>query len=153
MKKILSLIIALTLALSGLCAFAEGAADGTYTASAEGKDGPVVVETTFEGGKIVKVEVVEQNETPEIAGLPLEQIPPAIVEANAWNVDSVTGATVTSDAIKTAVKDAIVQAGGDPADFEKGAAEENEATVVNMEADVVVVGAGAAGILRRRISR
>ena len=76
--------------------------------------------------------------------LPLEQIPTAIVESNAWNVDSITGATVTSDAIKAAVKDAIVQAGGDPADYEVGAEPEAEATVVNMEADVVVVGAGAA---------
>ena len=47
---------------------------------------------------LVSVVVTEQNETPEIAGLPLEQIPPAIVEANAYNVDSVTGATVTSEA-------------------------------------------------------
>lgn len=146
MKKLVSLMLVLMLALSGLTAFAAGAADGTYSVSAEGKDGPVVVETTFEGGKIVKVEVVEQNETPEIAGLPLEQIPPAIVEANAWNVDSITGATVTSDAIKNAVAAAIVQAGGDLADYEKGAAEETEAAVVNMEADVVVVGAGAAGV-------
>ena len=146
MKKLLSLLIILCLSLGGFGALAEGVADGTYTASAEGKDGPVVVETTFEGGKIVSVVVTEQNETPEIAGLPLEQIPPAIVEANAYNVDSVTGATVTSDAIKAAVADAIVQAGGELADFEKAAAEEAEAEVVNLEADVVVVGAGAAGV-------
>lgn len=146
MKKLLSVLLVLTLVLSGLNAFAEGAADGTYTASAEGKDGPVVVETTFEGGKIVSVVVTEQNETPEIAGLPLEQIPPAIVEANAWNVDSVTGATVTSDAIKAAVMDAIVQAGGDPADYEKAEEAAAEAQTVEMTADVVVVGAGAAGV-------
>ncbi len=146
MKKLLSLIIILALALGCLGAMAEGAADGTYTASAEGKDGPVVVETTFKDGKIFSVVITEQNETPEIAGLPLEQIPQAIVDANAWNVDSVTGATVTSDAIKAAVKDAIVQAGGDPADFEAGTAEASEAAVVNLEADVVVVGAGAAGV-------
>ena len=146
MKKLLSLLIALCLSLGSFGALAEGVADGTYTASAEGKDGPVVVETTFEGGKIASVVVTEQNETPEIAGLPLEQIPPAIVEANAYNVDSITGATVTSDAIKAAVADAIVQAGGELADFEKAAAEEAEAEVVNLEADVVVVGAGAAGV-------
>ncbi len=145
-KKLISLLIVLCLSLGCLGALAEGAADGTYTASAEGKDGPVVVEITFAGGKIVKVEVTEQNETPEIAGLPLKQIPPAIVEANAWNVDSITGATVTSDAIKAAVKDAIVQAGGDPADYEKGTEAEGEAAVVNLEADVVVVGAGTAGV-------
>ncbi|MBR1559605.1 MAG: FAD-dependent oxidoreductase [Clostridia bacterium] len=146
MKKLLSLLIALTLALSGFGAMAAGAADGTYTASAEGKDGPVVVETTFEGGKIVSVVVTEQNETPEIAGLPLEQIPPAIVEANAYNVDSVTGATVTSEAIKAAVADAIAQAGGDLADYEQAAAEAVEGETVELTADVVVVGAGAAGV-------
>ena len=146
MKKLLSLFLVLILVLGCAGALAEGVADGTYTASADGKDGPVVVETTFEGGVIASVVVTEQNETPEIAGLPLEQIPAAIVEANAWNVDSVTGATVTSDAIKAAVKDAIVQAGGDPADYELGEADEAEATVVSMEADVVVVGAGAAGV-------
>ena len=146
MKRLLAMLIALTLAVFGFGALAEGAADGTYTAAGEGKDGPVVVETTFEGGKIVSVVVTEQNETPEIAALPLEQIPAAIVEANAYDVDSVTGATVTSDAIKAAVADAIVQAGGDLSDYEKGAAEQAEAQVVNLEADVVVVGAGAAGV-------
>ena len=146
MKRLISLMIVLALTLAGFSALADGAADGTYTASGEGKDGPVVVETTFEGGKITSVVVTEQNETPEIARLPLEQIPAAIVKADAWDVDSVTGATITSDAIKAAVKDAIVQAGGNPADYEKGAAAETEAAVVNLEADVVVVGAGAAGV-------
>ena len=146
MKRLISLMIVLALTLAGFSALADGAADGTYTASGEGKDGPVVVETTFEGGKITSVVVTEQNETPEIARLPLEQSPAAIVKADAWDVDSVTGATITSDAIKAAVKDAIVQAGGNPADYEKGAAAETEAAVVNLEADVVVVGAGAAGV-------
>ena len=146
MKKLISLLMVLALTLSCFGVLAEGAKDGKYTASGEGKDGPVVVETTIEGGKITSVVVTEQNETPEIAALPLEQIPAAIVEANAWNVDSVTGATVTSDAIKAAVKDAITQAGADPANFEKAAGAEAEATVVEMEADVVVVGAGAAGV-------
>ena len=146
LKKLLSLLIVLTLMLGGFGALAESASDGTYTASAEGKNGPVVVETTFEGGRIVSVVVTEQNETPEIAGLPLEQIPPAIVEANAYNVDSVTGATVTSDAIKAAVADAIVQAGGNLADYEKAEDGQTEGEVVEMTADVVVVGAGASGV-------
>ena len=138
------------IAVLGFSMAAQGAAaDGTYTASAEGKDGPVVVETTIEDGKITSVVVTEQNETPEIAGLPLEQIPQDIVDANAYNVEAVTGATVTSDAIKAAVADAITQAGGDLADYEvsEDAEAESEAgETVEMEADVVVVGAGAAGV-------
>jgi len=148
-RKLMHLILPVAAALCLSTAASAAVTDGTYTASAEGKDGPVVVETTFENGAIASVVVTEQNETPEIAGLPLEQIPAAIVDANAYNVDSVTGATVTSDAIKAAVADAITQAGGDLADFEASAdesASETEAEVVEMEADVVVVGAGAAGV-------
>ena len=148
-RKMLHLVLPLAAALCLSTAAQAAVADGTYTASADGKDGPVVVETTIENGVITAVTVTEQNETPEIAGLPLEQIPAAIVDANAYNVDSVTGATVTSDAIKAAVADAITQAGGDLADFEVSAeegTEAEEAEVVAMEADVVVVGAGAAGV-------
>ena len=69
MKKLVSLFLALLLALGGISALAEGAADGTYTASAEGKDGPVVVETTFEGGKIVSVCRVSAAEIKTIAAI------------------------------------------------------------------------------------
>ena len=148
-KKMMHLILPMAAVVCFGMAAQAAVTDGTYTASADGKDGPVVVETTFEGGVITSVVVTEQNETPEIASLPLEQIPAAIVDANAYNVDSVTGATVTSDAIKAAVADAITQAGGDLAEFEVSAddtAEAAEAETVEMEADVVVVGAGAAGV-------
>lgn len=148
-KKMMHLILPMAAAACFGMAAQAAVTDGTYTASGAGKDGDVVVETTFEGGVITSVVVTEQNETPEIAALPLEQIPAAIVDANAYNVDSVTGATVTSEAIKSAVADAITQAGGDLADFEVSAddtAEAAEAETVEMEADVVVVGAGAAGV-------
>ena len=148
-SKLIHLVLPVAAVLCLSTAASAAVTDGTYTASGEGKDGPVVVETTIENGAITSVAVTEQNETPEIAALPLEQIPAAIVDANAYNVDSVTGATITSDAIKAAVADAITQAGGDLADYEVSADEngsETEAEVVEMEADVVVVGAGAAGI-------
>ena len=122
------------------------AQDGTYTASADGMHGSVTVETTFEGGKIASVVVTEQTETPEIAGKAIEELPAAMVENNAYNVDMVTGATVTSTAIETAVADAIAQAGGDVAAYEMGEAEAVEGETVALSCDTVVVGGGAAGI-------
>ena len=129
MKKQISyaaFILSAALTASAVPAYAEEgiAADGTYTTSAEGKDGDVVVETTIENGVITSVVVTEQNETPEIASKPLEVIPAAIVEANAYNVDAITGATITSDAITNAVAAAITEAGGDLSAYEKGTEEE-----------------------------
>lgn len=151
MKKHISyaaMLLSAAMAVSAVPAYAADgiAADGVYTTSAEGKDGAVVVETTIENGVITSVVVVEQNETPEIAAKPLEVIPNAIVEANAYNVDGITGATITSDAIINAVAAAITEAGGDLSAYEKGAEEETEGEVVELECDTVVVGAGAAGM-------
>ena len=61
----------------------------------------------MEGGKITKVEVTEQSETPAIAGAALEAIPAAIVEKGDAQVDIVSGATYTSKAIIKAVEYAL----------------------------------------------
>lgn len=125
------------------------AADGTYPATKPGIHGDVTVETTFEDGKITSVVVTEEEETPEIGGIAITDIPAAIVENNTFNVDSITGATITSDAIKDAVADAITQAGGDLAEFEGSASaadEANQGETIELECDTVVVGGGAAGM-------
>ncbi len=121
--------------------------DGTYEETVAGRNADITVSTTIEGGKITAVEVTDNQETKEIAGGALTDVPAAIVAANSVNVDGVTAATITSDAIKTAVSNAIEKAGGDPATF--GGNETNATTneaVEELEADVVVVGAGGTGI-------
>ena len=69
------------------------AAAETLTGTADGFNGPVSVAVEVEGGKIIKVEVTEQSETPAIAGAALEAIPAAIVEKGDAQVDIVSGAT------------------------------------------------------------
>ncbi|NMB01573.1 MAG: FMN-binding protein [Firmicutes bacterium] len=81
--------------------------DGVHTGSAEGFGGSLTVEVTVASGSITKVEVTKQSETPYIAGDALEQIPSAIVASQSWNVDIVSGATVTSKAIMAAVESAL----------------------------------------------
>ena len=84
-------------------------ADGTYTSSANGMNGAVKVSVTVEGGKITKVDVVDHQETAGISDPALEQIPAAIVEAQSTEVDTVTGATISSDGIKEAVANALLE--------------------------------------------
>lgn len=70
----------------------------------------LTVKVTYRDGKIEDVEVVSNFETPGIGSKAIEAVPGRIVEANSTEVDGVTGATVTSTAIKNAVSDALSKA-------------------------------------------
>ena len=108
MKKFVSLLLVLMLAIVPFTAVnAATFTPGEYEATAQGFGGDVTVKVTMDGDKIAAVEVVSQNETAGISDPALEKVPAAIVEANSADVDGVAGATVTSDAIKNAVKDAL----------------------------------------------
>ena len=89
----------------------------TVTGTAPGKEGDVTVEITADKDNIYSVAVTGQNETPGIGSLAVEQLPAAIVSANSLAVDSVSSATVTSEAIKAAAAAALESAGFDPASF------------------------------------
>lgn len=91
----------------------------TCTGEAQGMDGVVKVEVKADANKIYSVTVTEQNETEGVGTKAVDEIPGAIVEKQSLNVDAVSGATVTSDAIKEAVKNALESAGIDAAAFEK----------------------------------
>lgn len=81
--------------------------DGVYEGSAEGFEGNIKVKVTMAQGKITKVEVTEQHDTPEVAGAAIQGIPGRIVEQQDWKVDVITGATYTSQGIMNAVKNAM----------------------------------------------
>ena len=120
---------------------------GTYTAEAQGNNGPVKVELTVSADAITAVKVTEQAETPSIAGPALERIPAAIVANQSLKIDAVTGATNTSKAILSAVEEAVKQAGGD-VEALKNASVSTARPVGDqaLTADVVVIGAGGAGL-------
>ena len=86
--------------------------DGTYTAEGKGIGGKVPVEVSIKSGAIASVTVGDNSETQGIGSKAIEQLPEAIVAANGTEgVDAVSGATVTSKAIFTAVEDCLEQAG------------------------------------------
>ena len=82
----------------------------TYATSAQGIFSEVKVETVADADGIYSVKVVEHGETPELGGVAAEELPGKIVEAQSVEVDGVAGATMTSNAIKSAVTEALIQA-------------------------------------------
>lgn len=82
--------------------------ENQYIGQGYGKSSsPIVVRVTEVDGRIEQVEVLAHEETPTISDRAIEQIPAAIVAANSADVDVVAGATLTSNGIKDAVKDAL----------------------------------------------
>ena len=91
--------------------------DGSYTAEGKGIGGKVPVTVEVKGGVIATVTVGDNSETQGIGSKAIEQLPAAIVEANGLEgVDAVSGATVTSKAIFSAVEEALEQAKGGAAE-------------------------------------
>lgn len=86
---------------------------GTYTAVANGKEGPVKVEVSFDKNSIRTIKVLENNETVGYGDKAIANIPEALLKKQSLDVDAVSGATLTSRAIIAAVADCIKQAGGD----------------------------------------
>ncbi len=153
MRQLICLFLALAM-LFGVTAAAEAPegtlfTPGTYTAEAQGIFAPVTVQVTVTENKIVGVTINAKGETPELGGLAAEKMTEAIIKAQTPNVDALSGATVTSNAIIKAAGDALLQAGAnletlDANRKDKGAAGEKEAKEI--ETDVVVIGAGGAGM-------
>lgn len=120
---------------------------GTYTASARGQKGDVTVETVFSDDAIVSVTVVSESETVRVSAPAIERIPAAIVERQSLAVDAISSVTITSNAIKTAVAECVKQAGGDLDALYADAPGETPLTDQEVDADVIVVGAGLAGLV------
>ncbi len=104
---------ALTACGGGSAASSSGAQykDGTYTGvGTGGRKGDVEVKVTVEGGKITKIEPGAHNETPNKFQPVVDQLIPAIIEKQSVEVDSISGSTMSSDAVKDGVKKALEQA-------------------------------------------
>lgn len=121
--------------------------DGIYTGTASGYRGDVTVSVTVSKGKIAAVEVLSHSETAGISDAAFATLPNAIVEHQSIAIDTVAGCTFASTAILEAAKEALLSAGFTEAEIsivpEKAAASSEKITKT---ADVVVVGAGGAGM-------
>ena len=129
---------------------AEAGADGTYEGTAVGMGGesnPVKVAITLKDGKIADVKIEGAGETDGIGTKAIEAFPEEMIERNTVQVDAISGATITSKAIVEAATAALAEAGLKPEDLDSvEAAAAAPAEDMSVEADVVVVGMGGAGM-------
>lgn len=146
MKKWVSCLLSLALVLGGAIALAEGFTAGTYTGTAQGFGGDVTATVTLSETEITDIQVVGDQETDGLGSVAIEQLPPKMLEAQSPNVDAMSGATVTSNAIIEAVTAALSQAGVDASSLVPKEAEDKALEEQTLEADVVVIGAGGAGM-------
>lgn len=147
MKKLFALVLCVVLALG--CASAQAMTAGTYTGTGTGMKGEIAVDVTVTEDKIENIAVTAQQETYGIGygidAAPVESIPAWIVENQSLAADVVSGATITSRAILSAVEAALTEAGADAEALKAKTVEAAPADQV-LECDVVVAGAGAAGL-------
>lgn len=132
---------------------------GEYVVEVDGYKS-MKVQVTLGEKEIKKIEVIEHEETPGVSDAALEEIPEAIVAQQSVGVDTITGATLTSQGIINAVQQAIEEAGGIVEEFELGIEGEEQVSTEarqrmshgevpdtwDMTYDVVVVGGGFAGL-------
>lgn len=118
---------------------------GTYTAVAKGNGGEVPVTVTFTKNAIESVKIGSNKETPGIGSVAIEQLPQAIVKNQSLAVNTVAGASITSQAILAAVTACVKQAGGNVAELNAAKTQKAAAKDETLNADIAIVGAGAAG--------
>lgn len=131
---------------------------GTYTGTATGI-GEVKVTMTFSETAITEVVIDASNETESIGGVAAPTLQEAIMAAQGTEIDNISGATVTTNAVKKAAASCIEQAMGVKADGadSSAAASENDwlgtepeidesKVTKTVDVDVAVVGCGVAGV-------
>ena len=120
---------------------------GTYEAEADGYNGPMKVSVKFNEDKVEEIEVVENVETDHVGTPAFDIVKEDILKTNGTGVDNVSGATITSAAFKSAVNKAAEEAEVSDLDaFKKNTIEVSPQEAIEETYDVVVVGAGGAGV-------
>ena len=146
MNKIGKLMLSAMMAFSLVaCSSSTKTVSGDYTGTAKGMGGDVTVTVTLKDSVITDVKAEGKDVTEGIGTKALEKLPGEMVDGNTVNVDAVSGATVTSNAIMEAAKAALESAGLNPDDYSEAKAATKEEDVTK-DVDLVVVGAGGAGM-------
>ena len=144
-KRILALILCAALNIS---AFGVEFKEGTYVGEAKGYRGEVKVEVKTSKNKIEEVKVIKNTDTPIISESAAKKVPEQIVKYQSLRVDGVSGATGTSRALTSAVRNALKNSGADLKELnKKPVIEAKKLAKETQNKDVVVVGAGGAGLV------
>ncbi|HWQ51404.1 MAG TPA: FAD-dependent oxidoreductase [Terriglobales bacterium] len=152
--KLLALCLAVMLAVSACAPAAAPGPEpagisytpGTYTATTMGNNGPLTVSMTFTKGAIERITVDESVETLGLGAAAIDKLSALITGNQSLDVDLVSGATYSSGAFLSVVTDCVEQAGGDVSALKAVPLQLPPATKEELSADLVIVGAGSAGM-------
>lgn len=146
MKKRL-LLLSLMVVMGNL-SMGENFKEGTYLGSANGYKGEIKVEVKLSKDKIEDIKVISNTDTPIISEAPVNIIPKKVLQTQGLGVDVVAGATGTSRGVIAAINNAI-KSSGYKTDLRRVKESKEKFTdkVVEHKDDVVVIGAGGAGLI------
>ena len=131
-------------AASETAASVSGMTAGTYEETVSGHNGDVHVSVTLSEDGITDIQIGDNSETLGLGTKAMDLVRGRILKANSTDVDTVAGATISSAVLKSAVNNAISEAGGDPASLTANA--EEAVKYEDTKTQVVVVGSGSAGL-------
>lgn len=146
MKKRL-LLLSLMVVMGNL-SMGENFKEGIYLGSANGYKGEIKVEVKLSKDKIEDIKVISNTDTPIISEAPVNIIPKKVLQTQGLGVDVVAGATGTSRGVIAAINNAI-KSSGYKTDLRRVKETKEKFTdkVVEHKDDVVVIGAGGAGLI------
>ncbi|MGE5632720.1 MAG: flavocytochrome c [Caulobacteraceae bacterium] len=145
LKRVVALCLAIVMVLlMGACQSkaVNGSNSGTFTGESKGKNGPIKVEVKIEKGEIKDIKVIENHESDFTKNV-FEELPKSMIAANSADVEVISGATLASNAIIEAVKDAVKKSGitliakNTSQDIKK---------VEDTSTDIAIIGSGGAGL-------
>lgn len=145
-KKWMCLLFVCMMMLSCMPAYAASYQAGTYTGKGTGRGGELEVAVTVTDDAIAQIEVVSHNETPGLSDGAITTIPADVITYQSLAVDTVSGATMTSDALLEAISSALVSAGADIEVLKTKAIEVEKGEDTEYTTQVCIIGGGGAGL-------
>lgn len=140
MNKIIKFSLALFCLALISCGGKRSLNDGTWTGSGEGRNGPVEVSVTVKDGEVADAKVLSEQETEDVGKPAIQPILDEFLQTggDTSEVDIVSGATLTSDALLDALDAALDASAG---------IEKKKVKFKDTKCDIVIVGAGGAGLV------
>lgn len=137
--------LAAGMVMSGI---AFGAGAGEFEGSAPGRNGPLKVAVTIQDGVMKNIAVREAKETVGVGDVAMTTLAEEMLRNQTAAVDSISGATLTSEGFKKAVVDALSKGGlGDSVLTKPKQTREKAVLPKELRADAVIIGGGGAGLV------
>lgn len=111
MRKLLSLILIIIVFTSCLAKSTEKEVSGVFEGVGHGLLGDISVSVSIKKNKIIHIDVIEYSDTPGYSDTVFDYLPGKVIYENSTQVDSIAGATITSQAFLEAVDNALKKAG------------------------------------------